>query len=238
MLELARARVRGVPARWIVANFADLRGVLDHLGIDRVAGVLLDLGVASDQLDDPARGFSFAQSGPLDMRMNPREGEPAMRLVNRLRAENLADIFFRYGEERHSRRVARAIVEARSRRAIETTDELADVVRRALPRGRVRQRIDPATRVFQALRIAVNDELGSLERVLDALPACLLPGGRAVVLSFHSLEDRLAKRAFARREIWERLVRKPLLPSDEEVAQNPRARSAKLRAARLREVAR
>ncbi len=233
MLAVARARLEDAHLRLFEANFADLRRVLDELGVDRADAVLMDLGVASDQIDDAERGFSFARAGPLDMRMNPQVGEPAARLVNRLKAENLADIFYHYGEERHSRRVARAIVEARRRGAIETTDQLAEIVRHAMPRGKPWQRIDPATRVFQALRIAVNEELTSLERALEQLPECLRAGGRAVVISFHSLEDRLVKRAFARRERWERLTRKPLTPSDAEIERNPRARSAKLRAARL-----
>lgn len=235
MIEIARRVVVGAKTELVEADFAELRVVLDELGIDRVDAVLMDLGLASDQLDDPGRGFSFLHSGPLDMRMNPRMGEPAARLVNRLKAENLAEIFYRYGEERHSRRVARAIVEARRLEPIEATDELAAIVRRALPRGRPRQRIDPATRVFQALRIAVNDELGCLERGLAALVSCLKPGGRAVVISFHSLEDRLVKNAFRQRGVWELLTRKPLTPSDDEMARNPRSRSAKLRAARLRQ---
>jgi 16S rRNA (cytosine1402-N4)-methyltransferase len=234
MIETARPRVVGAKCRLVEANFADLRSVLDELEIDRVDGVLMDLGLASDQLDDAARGFSFARPGPLDMRMNPRIGEPAWRLVNRLKEENLAEIFFRLGEERHSRRVARAIVAARREKEIQTTDELAEIVRRAMPRGKPWQRIDPATRVFQSLRIAVNDELTSLEQALASLPVCLKPGGRAVVISFHSLEDRLVKHAFRQKETWESLTRKPRVPSDDEVGQNPRARSAKLRAAELR----
>jgi 16S rRNA (cytosine1402-N4)-methyltransferase len=234
MIEIARSRIVGSRIELVEANFAELRGVLNELGVDRVDAVLMDLGVASDQIEDSARGFSFSRSGPLDMRMNPRVGEPAARLVNRLKAENLADIFYQYGEERHSRRVARAIVEARRRKEIETTDELAEIVRRAMPRSKPWQRIDPATRVFQALRIAVNDELLSLEQALAALPACVKPGGRAVVISFHSLEDRLVKQAFRQRETWERLTKKPLVPSEEEIERNPRSRSAKLRAAKLR----
>jgi 16S rRNA (cytosine1402-N4)-methyltransferase len=234
MLDKARSRVSGCRTIWTEASFADMRAVLDQWTVGRIDAVLMDLGVASDQIDDPNRGFSFLRPGPLDMRMNPRIGEPAARLVNRLRAENLADVLYRYGEERHSRRIARAIVEARKRNPIETTNQLAEIVRRAMPRAKTRQRIDPATRVFQALRIAVNNELEILEQGLAALPDCLKLGGRAVVISFHSLEDRLVKHAFRQRQIWEALVRKPLLPSAEEVSRNPRARSAKLRAARLR----
>jgi 16S rRNA (cytosine1402-N4)-methyltransferase len=233
MIERARPRVAGSKCEMIEANFAELREVLNELGIERVDAVLMDLGVASDQIEDSARGFSFSRSGPLDMRMNRRIGEPAAHLINRLKAENLADIFYRYGEERHSRRVARAIVEGRRRKEIETTEQLADIVRRAMPRGKPWQRIDPATRVFQALRIVVNDELSSLEQALNSLPTCLKFGGRAVVISFHSLEDRLVKQAFRQRESWQQLTKKPVVPSAEETEHNPRARSAKLRAATL-----
>ncbi len=232
MIELARPRLAGAKSRLFEANFADLRSVLDELGLERIDAVLLDLGVSSDQIDDAARGFSFSRTGPLDMRMDRRIGEPASRLVNRLRAEELAEIFYRFGEERHSRRVARAIVAARQAKEIETTEELAAIVRRAMPRVKPWQRIDPATRVFQSLRIAVNDELDSLEQVLAALPNCLKPGGRVVAISFHSLEDRLVKRAFRQRDVWQPLVKKPLVPNDEEIERNPRSRSAKLRAAR------
>jgi 16S rRNA (cytosine1402-N4)-methyltransferase len=232
MLEIARRRVAGVKVEWVIASFSNLRAVLDERNIERVDGVLMDLGAASDQIDDGQRGFSFRSSGPLDMRMNPTIGEPASRLVNELPGDALADLFYRYGEERRSRRVARAIVDARQHHRITTTEELADIVRRSLPRGRSWQRIDPATRVFQALRIAVNDELTELELMLAALPNCLKPGGRAVVISFHSLEDRLVKQSFRKSEWWEVLTKKPRTPSDAEVEQNPRSRSAKLRAAR------
>lgn len=231
MIELARPRVAGSRSELIEASFAELRELLESLGVSRVDAVLMDLGICSDQLEDVGRGFSFLRSGPIDMRMNPRIGEPAARLVNRLKAENLAEIFYRYGEERHSRRVARAIVAARRRKEIETTEELAGIVRRAMPRGKAWQRVDPATRVFQALRIAVNDELMSLEQVLAELPNCIKPGGRVVVISFHSLEDRLVKQSFRQRETWQQLTRKPLVASEEETVRNPRARSAKLRAA-------
>ncbi len=232
MIELARRRIVGARCEVVEANFAELRTVLDDLGVDRVDGVLMDLGLCSDQLDDARRGFSFSRPGPLDMRMNRRIGEPAARLVNKLKPENLAEIFYRFGEERHSRRVARAIADARSRKEIETTEELAEIVRRAMPRGKPWHRIDPATRVFQALRISVNDELMSLEQCLAAMPRCLKPGGRIVVISFHSLEDRLVKRAFKQRDTWEVLFKKPLTPSDQEMELNSRSRSAKLRAAK------
>lgn len=221
-----------VPVTLRYGNFAQLRQVLDELQIERVHGVLADLGFASDQLADPQRGLSFQREGPLDMRLDPTRGEPASRLVNRLSERELADIFWRYGEERFSRRVARRIVEVRRRQPITTTTQLADLVRRCVPRGR--GGIDPATRVFQALRIAVNDELAALEQLLRQLPRCLHEGGRAVIISFHSLEDRLVKQAF-RSEWWEVLTRKPVTPSEAEIAANPRSRSAKLRAARLKQ---
>jgi 16S rRNA (cytosine1402-N4)-methyltransferase len=233
MIERARKRLQGMRVAYFEANFADIRAVLDELGIDRIDGTLMDLGVSSDQIDDPQRGFSFMRPGPLDMRMGPTASLSAQTIINTLPAEMLADIFYRYGEERHSRRVARAVVEARRAKPIETTDELAQIVRRAMPRGRTWQRIDPATRVFQAVRIAVNDELTSLERGLDSLELCLKPGGRAVVISFHSIEDRIVKHEF-RKDRWERLTRKPVTPDDTEIETNPRARSAKLRAAMLR----
>jgi 16S rRNA (cytosine1402-N4)-methyltransferase len=233
MLELARRRLAGLPVTLIQANFDRLREVLDGLGVEAVDGVLADLGICSDQLEAAERGFSFQQAGPLDMRLDPAEDEPAGALLRRLNERDLADLFWQLGEERFSRRIARKIVETRRRAPLETTEQLADLVRRCVPRpkGR-RQAIDPATRVFQALRIAVNDELGALDRLLAALPGCLKSGGRAVVISFHSLEDRRVKNAFRDRGHWDVLTRKPVQAGDEEVRHNPRARSAKLRAAR------
>jgi 16S rRNA (cytosine1402-N4)-methyltransferase len=231
MLELARPRLEGLPVVLKQAGFDELREVLEELEVTAVDGVLADLGFCSDQLEDPARGLSFQQSGPLDMRLNPDEGEPARSLLRRLNERDLADLFWKYGEERFSRRIARRIVETRREEPLETTDQLAALVRRCVPRARGRHPIDPATRVFQALRIAVNDELGALERLLAALPGCLKPGGRAVLISFHSLEDRRVKQAFRDRERWQELTRKPVQATEDEVRQNPRARSAKLRAA-------
>jgi len=231
MLERARERLAGLPVTLVQASFDQLRGVLDDLGLDKVDGVLADLGVCSDQLDDPQRGFSFRQEGPLDMRMNPDEGEPASALLKRLNERDLADLIYEYGEERHSRRIARRIVEERKRQPLLTTGQLADLVRRCVPRARHPGAIDPATRGFQALRIAVNDERGALERLLQALLECVRPGGRAVIISFHSLEDRRVKQAFRQKEVWQALTRKPVEAGDEEVQANPRARSAKLRAA-------
>jgi 16S rRNA (cytosine1402-N4)-methyltransferase len=233
MLSLARARLEGYPATLVHANFDQLPQVLDELGITTVDGVLADLGISSDQIDIPERGFSFQQLGPLDMRMDMQEGEPASALLRRLSERDLADLFWKYGEERFSRRIARRIVETRRRTPLESTEQLADLLRQCIPRPRGRRHtIDPATRVFQALRIATNDELGSLARLLAILPDCVKPGGRAVLISFHSLEDRLVKHAFRNREYWSILTRKPVQPGEEEVRNNPRARSAKLRAAR------
>jgi 16S rRNA (cytosine1402-N4)-methyltransferase len=237
MLERARPRLAGLPATLAHANFDRLPEVLVELGLGPVDGVLADLGFSSDQVDDPARGLSFSRPGPLDMRLDPGEAETAADLLARLNERDLADLFWRYGEERYSRRVARAVVEARRRAPLRTTEELAELVRRCVPRpprhaGRRRPVIDPATRVFQALRVAVNDELGALDGLLAALPRVVRPGGRTAVISFHSLEDRRVKQAFRDRAVWEPLTKKPVQATEEEVRDNPRARSAKLRAAR------
>ena len=232
MLDLARQRLAGLPVELIEANFARIRLVLDELGIEAVDGVLLDLGISSDQLADQERGFSFTAEGPLDLRMDPLAGEPASELVNHLGERQLADLFWKYGEERFSRRIARRIVAERRREKIETAARFAELVRRAVPaQARRKQRIDPATRVFQALRIAVNDELDALQVAMDEFPTWLKPGGRAVVISFHSLEDRIVKQAFREKSQWQNLTRKPICPTPAETKSNPRARSAKLRAA-------
>jgi 16S rRNA (cytosine1402-N4)-methyltransferase len=166
------------------------------------------------------------------MRLDPSAGEPASNLVNRLSERELADLFYEYGEERHSFRIARKIVELRQHEPFATTTQLAEVVRRCVPRPKGRGgAIDPATRVFQALRIAVNDELGALDRLLRLLPSCIRAGGRAGIISFHSLEDRLVKRAFRQRDIWQEITRKPVQAREEEINANPRSRSAKLRVA-------
>jgi 16S rRNA (cytosine1402-N4)-methyltransferase len=228
MLDLARPRLAGLPVTLVHANFDQLPGVLANLGVEAVDGVFADLGFASDQMEQAARGFSFRDDGALDMRLDPTAGETAADLVNRLSEKSLADVFWEYGEERHSRRVARKIVERRKTRPFATTADLADVVRSCVPRS---GGIDPATRVFQALRVAVNDELGSLDRLLAALPRVVRPGGRAGIISFHSLEDRRVKHAFRVREVWEPVTKKPVEAGAEELARNPRARSAKLRVA-------
>jgi 16S rRNA (cytosine1402-N4)-methyltransferase len=206
-------------------------------------GILLDLGISSLQLSDPARGFSFREEGPLDMRRDPGSGAPtAEDLLREMREKDLADLFYRFGEERYSRRIARAVVERRRRAPLRTSTELAALVGATIPRRAWPREIHPATRVFQALRIAVNREIDSLAAFLGAVPAHLSPRGRVAVISFHSLEDRLVKEAFRKRPgaagagaMLETLTRKPVVPSDREMRENPRSRSAKLRAARRRE---
>jgi 16S rRNA (cytosine1402-N4)-methyltransferase len=226
----ARRNLVGLPATLIQANFCELPSVLSELAIGGVDGVLLDLGLSSDQLADAERGFSFDSDGPLDLRFDPSEGEPAWRLLQMAREKELADVIYRYGEERFSRRIAGRIVEQRRTEPIRTARQLATLVRRCVPRS-PGHRIDPATRTFQALRIAVNDELGSLASALQRIPDCLKPWGRFAVISFHSLEDRPVKAAFRSDARLENLTKKPIRPSDEEVARNPRSRSARMRVA-------
>ena len=230
-IDAAGRNLAGMPVKLAQANFCDLPEVLAQLEIGGVDGIVLDLGLSSDQLADGGRGFSFSSHGPLDLRFDPTSGEPARGLVNRMSAERLADLIYQYGEERYSRRIARAIVRRRREKPIETSDELAELVRRCVPRARGGQRIDPATRTFQALRIAVNEELKSLEIALRRLPDCLQPEARLVVISFHSLEDRRVKEAFRDDPRLEVLTTKPVRPDSIEVTQNARARSAKLRVA-------
>jgi 16S rRNA (cytosine1402-N4)-methyltransferase len=222
----------GRPLRFAQANFCDIPEVLDALGIPTVDRVLLDVGLSSDQLADDSRGFSFESAGPLDLRFDPTEGEPAWRLINRMRPESLADLIYEFGEERFSRRIARRIAAVREREPIRTARQFARIVTSAIPRQHPPARIHPATRTFQALRIAVNEELKSLRIALERTPTRLVPGGRMVVISFHSLEDRLVKQAFRNTQVWDCLTRSPVDASEEEVARNPRSRSARLRAAR------
>lgn len=223
-----------LPVSLFCRSYADLPELLGELQVPAVDGILLDLGLSSDQLADPDRGFSFAHDGPIDLRFNPHQGVPAGQLVNRLSAEHLADLIYRYGEERLSRRIARAIVAERHRQPIETASQLAEIIRRCVPGSVRRARIDPATRTFQALRIAVNEELKWLEVALNRLPDCLKPGGRLAIISFHSLEDRLVKSAFRQDDKFDIITRKPVRPSEAEVARNPRCRSARLRVAQRR----
>ncbi|MEN8254168.1 MAG: 16S rRNA (cytosine(1402)-N(4))-methyltransferase RsmH [Verrucomicrobiota bacterium] len=227
-------------------NYANMAAQLDRLGVDKVHGLLLDLGVSSFQLDLAERGFSFQQDAPIDMRMDQTQGQTAADLVNTASEQELADIIYRYGEERASRRIARAIVETRAKGRIETTAQLAGIVERAKG-GRKGKKIHPATQTFQALRMAVNDELASIEQVLEQMVDRIVEGGRIAVLTFHSLEDRLVKRFFNRhvpreeslqqggvRRIYEEppvewIWKKPLKANKEEQTINPRSRSAKLR---------
>jgi 16S rRNA (cytosine1402-N4)-methyltransferase len=221
----------GRPITPLWANYRDLAAVLDDVGVQQVDGVLLDIGLSSDQLADAERGFSFAADGPLDLRFDVSEGRPAVDLVNHKGEQELADLIYKYGEERHSRRIARLIVERRRDRPFVNAAELADVVRKAVPHSPDSRRIDPATRTFQALRIAVNDELGALETFLRDAPTRVRPGGRVGIISFHSLEDRIVKEAFRDDPRWTPLTKKPVVATDRETAENPRSRSAKLRVA-------
>ena len=258
-LTIARSALAAVGDRveLVHADYREIEKVLDARGIDAVAGTLADLGVSSMQLDSEGRGFSFRRDEPLDMRMDRSQGETAAGLIAHVDEEDLANVIFEYGEERYSRRIARAVVEARRTSPVSTTGQLAQIVRRAIPR-RGHQRIDPATRTFQALRILVNRELEGLEAFLTAAARRLMTGARLAVISFHSLEDRIVKHAFRALERSERgrnarsergrnaqdakaedtrgslsvrvLTKRPVEAQDEEVARNPRARSAKLRA--------
>jgi 16S rRNA (cytosine1402-N4)-methyltransferase len=233
----------------LAGRFGDMVELLAEHGIRRVDGIALDIGVSSMQIDDRARGFSFLRDGPLDMRME-REGRSAADIVNTMAEKDLAELILKYGEERHARRVAKAIVAARRERPFSRTLHLADVIRAEVPRGN--DGIDPATRTFQALRIVVNDELGELERGLRAAEVLLSPGGRLAVVCFHSLEDRLIKDFLRRRggrvgrpsrhspeamtvvtsePTFVALSRRPIVPGEDEMRRNPRSRSARLRVA-------
>jgi len=236
-LERAQATLRpfGDRARLEPGDYREIPG---RLAGERADGILLDLGISSAQLDDPERGLSFQADGPLDMRMDRRGGETAADVVNQLPEKRLADLIYAYGEERASRRIARAIVRARGRGPIRTTAELAEIVRRAAPRGS-RRGFHPATRTFQALRIHVNRELDGLGDALAQLAACLAPAGRMAVIAFHSLEDREVKTTFRglSRRGYTLLTKKPVRPSEIETRSNPRARSARLRALAREEAA-
>ena len=222
--------------RLIQANFSKLSLVLESERIEAIDGLLLDLGLSSDQLCDERRGFSFDLGGELDLRFDVERGEPAWKLLAKLSETDLADLLFKFGDERLSRRIARSIVHRRQSGPLTEAQEVAELVWRCYPPpppGQ-RHRIHPATRTFQALRIAVNGELEALQSVMDTLPMVMKPGGRVVIISFHSLEDRIVKQAFRSELGWEILTKKPLAPNEQEIQQNPRSRSAKLRAARWR----
>lgn len=221
------------------SDYRRFNEILDRRNVATVDGVLADLGVSSMQLDAPGRGFSFRRDEPLDMRMDPTTGETAAEAIGRADERALADAIYEFGEERYARRIARAIVDARSRHAIETTGQLADIVRRAIPRKGY-SRIDPATRTFQAIRIWVNRELDGLDRFLNDVARRLGPGGRMAVVTFHSLEDRIVKHTLRSLQADEAIgltvrTKRPVVPSESEVERNPRARSAKLRAAERNE---
>lgn len=241
----ASRRLQGLPARVIRANFTEIARVLREEGLSAADGILLDIGVSSHQLDTPERGFSYHADAPLDMRMS-QEGTTAAGLVNTWGEKELSDIFYRYGEEKFSRPIARAIVRAREEEPVVTTGRLADIIRDAVP-ARARRDGHPARRVFQALRIAVNGELECLSSALDTAFSCLKDGGRLAVITFHSLEDRMVKQRFAsfcegcicppdfpqcvcgRTPAARLILRKPVAASEKELEKNPRSRSARLR---------
>lgn len=230
-------------------NFRDVAAILDELGVDAADGMLFDLGVSSPQLDDGQRGFSYMQDAPLDMRMDPADNVDAWFIVNRWPEDKIARILRDYGEERHANRIAAAIVKRRQEREIATTLELVEVIKSAMPAAALREKQHPAKRSFQAIRIAVNDELSAVSQMMETAPDRLKPGGRLCVISFHSLEDRIVKNAIHEREngctcpreapvctcgfvqTLRSVTRKPVTPGGEELELNPRSRSAKLRVA-------
>ncbi|MBQ7473903.1 MAG: 16S rRNA (cytosine(1402)-N(4))-methyltransferase RsmH [Oscillospiraceae bacterium] len=234
---------------FVHGNFSETAAILDSLGIEGADGMLFDLGVSSPQLDEAERGFSYQHDAPLDMRMDKSAGLTARQIVNEWDENRLNRILWDYGEERYARRITAAILSAREKKPIETTLELADIIRGAMPAAALREKQHPAKRSFQAIRIAVNDELGEIETMMDTAPDKLRQGGRLCVISFHSLEDRIVKSGIARREngcvcpreapictcgfvqTLKSVTRKPILPTAEETERNPRARSAKLRVA-------
>lgn len=230
------ARERLVPfgdrVDFVAQNFAALPEYMAEVGISQVDGILCDLGLSSYQLDVSCRGFSFKGSQPLDMRMDNRQSLTARDLVNSASEEELADIFFYFGEERQARRIASSIVEWRKKEAIDTTDQLVAIVERSVPRRFHPQKIHVATKVFQGLRIAVNQEFENLITLLKGAPDILKDDAKFCVISFHSLEDRLVKRAFGESPSLEVLTKRPVVAGEEELKYNPRARSAKLRVAR------
>ena len=234
---------------FVHGNFSDTAAILDSLGIEAADGMLFDLGVSSPQLDESERGFSYMKDAPLDMRMDAGASLTAWTIVNEWEENALNRILWDYGEERYARRITAAILARRAKKPIETTSELVEIIRGALPAAALREKQHPAKRSFQAIRIAVNDELGEIERMMETAPDKLRPGGRLCVISFHSLEDRIVKNGIARREngctcpreapictcgfvrTLRSVTRKPILPGEEELERNPRARSAKLRVA-------
>ena len=228
-------------------NFGNIKSILDSLGIEKIDGMLLDIGVSSHQLDEAERGFSYQQDAPLDMRMNPDRPFSAYDVVNGYDEDELDRVIFTYGEERWARRIAQFIVKEREAKPIETTGELGDIIKKAVPKGARKDGPHPAKRTFQAIRIEVNGELEVLQRAIDDVAARLAVGGRLCIITFHSLEDRIVKEAFRKQEnpcicppqfpvcvcgkkpLGRVITRKPILPSKEELEENPRSRSAKLR---------
>ena len=247
-LEMAAERLSDYKERvsFVHGNFGDVKELLANLGIERVDGILCDFGVSSPQLDRAERGFSYMQTAPLDMRMNPKDSLTAYDVVNTWSEKELRRILFEYGEERYARRIAENIIKSRP---VNTTDELVEIIKSSMPAKALREKQHPAKRSFQSIRLAVNDELGEIKRLLAAAPDVLNAGGRIALISFHSLEDRLVKNSFKANEdgcICSRdfpecvcgfeqklkiITKKPVVPTDTEIENNPRARSAKLRIA-------
>lgn len=235
-VEQAPTEVAGIPIDAVHSSYSETATVLQRIGIDAVDGILLDLGLSSDQLADDSRGFSFDASGDLDLRFDVSRGEPAWKLIQRLSETHLANLIYEFGEEKLSRRIARSIVEVRRNEELRSASSVAKVIRRAVnsatrQRGKKSERIDPATRTFQALRIAVNEELKLLGQALRSLPGLLNPHGRLLIISFHSLEDRMVKHSFREDDRLTVLTRKPIRPDDSEIASNRRSRSSRLRVA-------
>ena len=233
-LERAKGNLEGHHDRcsFVCRNFRYLNLILEDLALSQVDGVLFDFGISSVQLDDPERGLSFQEDGPLDMRLNQKSPVTAEAILRDYGENELANLIFQYGEERYSRRIARRIVQARSQAPIETTEQLKKIVMKAMPLTRNWQKIHPATRTFQALRIAVNEELVAIEEGVLAGIEVLKPGGMICAISFHSLEDRIVKNIFRNKHKEGQLklmTKKPICPGDEEVKRNSRSRSAKLR---------
>lgn len=235
-LEAAKQKLNGYGSRWngVETNFRRMDLVAEEKGFSQVDGVLLDLGLSSDELEDPEKGLSFKIDGPLDMRLGFASNEDeltAMDIVNRWTEKEIRSLLQEIGEERFAGRIAEAIFASRKEKPILTTFQLVEVIQSVVPRTYEHGRIHPATRTFQALRIAVNDELGALSSAIEAAWKILAVGGVLTIISFHSLEDRVVKQAF-RTPQWDPLTKRPLVPTDEEIKQNPRSRSAKLRSAR------
>ena len=250
-LDAAPGRLEGLMDRvtLVYGNFGDLADILDRLGLDKLSGVLADLGVSSPQLDDASRGFSYMADAPLDMRMDQSEALTARTVINEWPQEEIRRVLFQFGEERYAPAIAAAIVRAREKAPIETTLELVDIIRSAMPAHALREKQHPAKRSFQAIRIAVNDELSAADRLIQAAVPALAPGGRLAVISFHSLEDRIVKNAFAafakgctcppdfpvcvcgKKPVIRLVNKKPIVSGEEELNENARARSAKLRIA-------